>query len=286
MKNREEYLASIYAKRDSKIKERKKTISVLTSVLCLAVCFVAAFAFIPKKFGQKSYSPVTIPTAEKIYSEVNTYIEETATFSANYYYSNTIHYSGNIKNNNGTIAEFREQTEPKTDENLKTEIALENSAESPTRNLNFGWSGDFPFDSTLLTSQYVGSDKEIIDAVTEPSPEKPAADSDKTTVASTKKPKYETQEIVSAAIKHIPNNYANKIITEKTDSTVTRTANGEEYYTVYLFTDDKSFTVKLKGSDLGLIEVKEKNVNSGNDINITPAHPPETTAALPAYMPQ
>ncbi len=48
MKNREEYIESIYKKRDEALKLRKKRRSYLTAAACIAVCFLTAFFLVPK----------------------------------------------------------------------------------------------------------------------------------------------------------------------------------------------------------------------------------------------
>lgn len=48
MKNREEYIESIYKKRDEALELRKKRRSYLTCAACIAVCFLTAFFLVPK----------------------------------------------------------------------------------------------------------------------------------------------------------------------------------------------------------------------------------------------
>lgn len=48
MKNKEEYINSIYKKRDEAIKKRKKRISYLTTAGCIVICFLTAFFLVPK----------------------------------------------------------------------------------------------------------------------------------------------------------------------------------------------------------------------------------------------
>lgn len=48
MKNREEYIESIYKKRDAALNARKKRRSYLTAAACIAVCFLTAFFLVPK----------------------------------------------------------------------------------------------------------------------------------------------------------------------------------------------------------------------------------------------
>lgn len=55
MKSREEYQASIFAKRDALLAKRKKRISYLTTAGCIVICFLTAFFLVPKdKFKVKS----------------------------------------------------------------------------------------------------------------------------------------------------------------------------------------------------------------------------------------
>ncbi len=48
MKNREEYIESIYKKRDEALKLRKKQRSYFTAAACIAVCFLTAFFLVPQ----------------------------------------------------------------------------------------------------------------------------------------------------------------------------------------------------------------------------------------------
>ncbi len=48
MKNREEYIESIYKKRNEALELRKKRRSYLTCAACIAVCFLTAFFLVPK----------------------------------------------------------------------------------------------------------------------------------------------------------------------------------------------------------------------------------------------
>ncbi len=299
MKSREEYIASIYAKRDSKIKERKKTISVLTSALCLTVCFIAVFAFVPKTFGQKStasdkttnkhdnltlavHYPIlkTTETAEELLSSGEKYlanynqnIEAMTDTDGATKQMNDSEIKGTLKNEYGS-----------SDEKLQTEIAIET-----TFHANFGYIGE-PFDPNSISKPSFGGypalapadpPEDYVTGVSEPYYEK-----DDLTKSTTEGKTKSSEEAITQARKYLSEEDASEIIDEKTQVTVTRTASGKTTYTVYFYTKHKSFTIDVDAVTLRIIGCKEKNLVSGSESYISPPWFPETTAALPEYKPQ
>ena len=88
MKNREEYQASIFKKRDALLAKRRKKISQAAAVMSVCVCFAVAFAFLPKKFGQKLSSEVF-----PVITDSTVYVAETYVEDFNEYYSFTSSYT-------------------------------------------------------------------------------------------------------------------------------------------------------------------------------------------------
>ena len=291
MKSREEYLASIYEKRDVKIEKRKKTISVITSVACVAICFIAVFSFVPKKIGKNigtsepvnknSYSlSVTNDTTNSedrtiIYQFAEAYktkpahiINDTAE-SVTYNAAENV-YDGMTKKNS-------------SEDKLRTEISPE-ITDGTTRNINFGYVGE-PFDPDRLISgnPAIAPDnppEDYVIAVT-------GSDNEEKTVAKTSaaKPK-SAEEAVAVAKDFLKNEDAEGIIDEKTQTTVTRTSSGETKYNVYFYTENKSFNIEVDGVTLRIISCSEKDLLTGNESYISLPWFPETTEALPEYIPQ
>ncbi len=313
MKNRDEYLESIYSKRDAKIKERKKTVSVLTSILCLAVCFAAVFAFVPKNletkipvnesgsgnsdnhiFSNADSSDVLTTTLKEFfasgeqYAVIQGYNQELITDNA-----------GNRNMNDSQIKASQKNYSTTSENKLQTEIAAEIPDEETTRRMGFGYIGE-PFDESLLpTKSPLAGNVAIAPAeppedsgteVSEPYFEaSDSIDSDETktstTAAKLKSAEEATSEAKSFLLTELKED-AEKIIDKKTMVTVTRTANGKTTYTVYFYTNTKSFEIELDALTLNVIECKEKNLITGKNSYYSPAHFPETTAALPEYKPQ
>ena len=293
MKNREEYVASIYAKRDAKIKERKKRIAVFTSVLCIVICFAAMFAFVPKQSINR-YSETEINknnrnnnTSEKPLNENQTEIG-LLTFYETYPVKRTNSHI-DIKDGEGIPKNENEPEKTKSEiyyigsvDAQKTEIAAEETMR------NFGYIGE-PFDPDKLVS----GETAIVPADPPDDFSEPASDSSeindsiKATKASTTAAKLRTsEEAVEEAKKIVPEEDVSKIIDDKTQVTITRTASGKSTYTVFLYTNLKLYTIELDAVTLSLIECKTKNLMSGDTDYYSPAHFPETTAALLEYKPQ
>ena len=302
MKNRDEYLESIYSKRDKKIRERKKTITALTSIFCIVICFAAVFVFVPKNLETK------IPVNEsgagnsdiKIVSSTNTsdttaVSEDIFTFAKAY----TViqgYNSGIINNNadnrvNSEIKATKKNEETSAGNKLQTEIAAEKADEATTRIKYFGYIEEKDDSGSLISgepaiapaephenfgTEVTGSYHEVPDSI---NPEETKAS---TTAAHLRS----AEEATAEAEKAVPKEDASKIIDEKTMVTVTRTANGKTTYTVYFYTNTKSIEIELDALTLNVIECKEKNLITGKNSYYSPAHFPETTAALPEYKPQ
>ncbi len=293
MKNREEYLASIYAKRDKELIRQKKRISAIASIICLTVCFAAVFAFVPKKLGKKSSVSESVneignsvtKTDLKIISET----ECTAFNQTTLFYINNDAYISNGANTQSETIKKGSNNE----DGLQTEIALEALDEATTRQVNFGYVGE-AFNPDLLSKPSAGEIKanesenssgEYVTGATEPYPESPDSAYDVTAKSTTKAELRSSEEAIAEALKYIPKEDKSEINEDKTQVTITRTSSGKSTYTVYFYTENKTFTVELNAVTLEMIELKEKDKNTGNINYYSPAHFPETTAALPEYIP-
>lgn len=306
MKNRDEYLESIYAKRDAKIREHKKRISVLTSVLCLGICFIAVFAFVPRQSGTKLSSEGSTSNTVFINNMIQTTTNEECyifneTYLAIYNQDNECisNDSGNRNMSDSEINASQKHEEETLKNKHQTEIAIEIIEEETTRNMNFGYIGE-PFDPDLLPSKPTfGGFPALAPAeppedfgteVTEPFLESPDSIDSEETKASTSAAKPKSPEEATVEAKNflttLSKEDSEKIIDDKTQVTVTRTANGKTTYTVYFYTKSKSFEIEVDAVTLRVIGCKQKYLVSGYETYISPAYFPETTAALPEYKPQ
>ncbi len=313
MKNKDEYLESIYSKRDKKIRERKKTVSVLTSIFCITICFAAVFAFVPKYFKKESPAKKNetgnsdnhiISNADS--SDVLTTMNEEFFASGEQYaviqgYNQELitDDAGNRNMNDSQIKASQKNYSTTSENKLQTEIAAEIPDEETTRRMGFGYIGE-PFDESLLpTKSPLAGSVAIAPAkppedsgteVTEPYFEAPdSIDSDETKASTTAAKLKSAEEATSEAKSFLSTELkedAEKIIDEKTQVTVTRTANGKTTYTVYLYTNTKSFEIDVDAVTLRILGCKQKYLVSGYETYISPPHFPETTAALPEYKPQ
>lgn len=261
MKSREEYEASIFAKRDALIAKRKKNMRITASALSVMICLSAAAVAIPmlkEKLDETQILPVTNAaggvTENKIAAE--TY-GEIATYPANY--DTGIAYTNHHNfayYNDYCIESVEGETNglpiPYVTEIYQIpdgEIAVERgeSEEKATEQVD-----------NLVDGEIAVEPDGAEDALNSPSI-KPS------------KKNYTTEEIIAEAKKFISD--ADKIIADKTNVTVSRNANGTTTYTAYFYTESKRITVELD-SELRLIEVKEKD-NSGNTAQITPGYNPD-----------
>ena len=266
MKNREEYEASIYKKRDAMLAKRKKNIRMTVTALSVVICLSAAVLAMPKlinKAEEAQASSVTkaasgngitenrIKETKAVFDEAGTLLADFDVTKAQSYYPSAVH--GNIMaeetvQNTQDIEYLTAASEiyriPETEIALETEFFAENdSAEYPAGDKQFAYT---PQQDTTSTA----------------GGESPTAP----------KKTYTTEEITAAAVKHLPEDDADKLIADKTNAVVSRKSDGTTSYTVYFYTAEKKFTVKLSSS-LELLEITEKN-NSGGTTQIAPAYNP------------
>lgn len=261
MKSREEYEASIFAKRDALNAKRKKNLRFAASAFGVMICLCAIAFAIPnlnKKPDTNGVSSDTLAaggvTENKIAAEGS---DETVTYPASY--DTGIAYTE--QHSFGYINDFcietvdgekAETTEAEITEIYRIpegEIAVEqgNSAEKPN-----------------------GLPQQFADGMGGFKPESPDGISDALAETPSKK-SFTTEEIVAQAKKYVVD--ADKIIDDKTNVTVSRNANGTTTYTAYFYTEDKKIAVKLD-SNLTAREIEEKDINGG-DIQVTPGYNPD-----------
>lgn len=267
MKSREEYEASIFAKRDALLAKQHKRITALATASCIAVCFITAFAFLPKRISADiSVTENTSDTAVQNLSaaEAGTPVQSEVSEAENYtfisqfvlpsctkpHYSEkqlaiTEDYAGAVRD------EVQKPAATKTVSSSEIEIAVE---EEKTTKRNFGFYPEWMREEYDFYEEDVTPDSS--DGFT-------------------------TEEITDKAKSYLSDEQKSGIIEKHNMVTVSRSADGTEIYTAWFYTDDKQIKVELESENLELIEVSEKTLS---DIQTTPAYIP--TTAAPAYIPQ
>ena len=266
MKSREEYEASIFAKRDALLEKRKKITAAAVSAACIVLCFAAATVFLPKSLNKSSIS-TTATTSQSAVEDLVGMGGETGFFDA--------------------------ESEPEAEaaETAKNE-EIEYFTQSSEYNKllttskgagNFGYNPkDFVEKETtvaaIATQTEIALEPEILgeDGYPEPSTSKAGS----TTAAS----RYTTAEIAAAAYKFLTEDQKAKVTDPKTENvTVTHMASGEDYYEVFFETENGGYVVKLEADSLDFIETK---ILSSITAKISQAYNPAATTAAPGYIPE
>ncbi len=277
MKSREEYEASIFAKRDALLAKRHKRITAIATASCIAVCFITAFAFLPRRISTdltvtEGVANITVQTLAVTEPKTTAHIEDAegevytffSMFSEQAY--TKPHYSekqlANVEDYAGEVAdEAKKPSATKKASSSDVEIAVE--AEKTTKR-NFGFYPEWMKDEYDFYRE---------DDVT--------PDSDES---------FTTEEITDKAKSYLSDELKSGIIEKHNMVTVSRSADGTEIYTAWFYTDGMQIKVELDSDNLELIEITEKPLT---DTHTTPAYIPTTaksaytpTTAAPAYMPQ
>ncbi len=258
MKSREEYLASIFAKRDALLKKRKSRISQTIAVLSIAVCFAAVFHFVPKKLTK---SPVSDETTTTIASTkpMTAEIEEAVTeniYTAPLIYTMTVTYDSlqriekteitqetleyNAEHEIGCSAETTEKTSAsQTEGDKKSSDEHADSASFLKPNSNFGYSPISPESSEQN--------------------EQPRSN----------------ESIENTAFNCLTDEEKELCQKVEPEITVTNQQNGQSFYTVYYFTDYGNIEIKLSYNNLELID-KESKISETTKplVMTTPAYNP------------
>lgn len=265
MKSREEYEASIFAKRNAVLAKRKKKIQMTVSAMSIIICLSAAAFAMPKLTDKadeaalpsannaasgKGITENKIKESNAVFDEIGTFIADYDVTKAHSNHTAVFDATADVEETEEVNDEIEHLTRneiysmPETEIALETEIAVENGAEeSPAGDKQFGFE-----------SPDGGFDIESIE---------PSSSSKKT---------YTTEEITAAAESCLSASDAENIISDKTNAVVSRKSDGTTTYTVYFYTSEKKITVKLSDS-LELIEITEKD-NAGGTSQIAPAYNP------------
>ncbi len=268
MKSREKYQASIFAKRDALLAKRRKRISQTAAALSIVICFAAAFAFLPQRFGKKLDSEVFPQITDNAATESETYAqasEDSYTFYSPY----EVTVSAAKDSTKKAVAAATKPIDEDSVEitqihlpNQQTEIAKQ--AEETTAK---GFGG-------LRPEQFAYGDQ-VVAVYTRPEGA----------------PDYTSEEIAEKAKTYLSDDLAAEIIDKHTMVTVRHFATPPDYYVVWFYTDNKQIKVTLNSENLDLIEKEEISLSTEEEIRTTPAYIPTTaksamTAALPAYIPE
>ncbi len=260
MKNREEYMASIYAKRDARLAKRKRVIGTAASALCLILCFCAAAVAMPRMMKKTSKEVTTDITVA-------------------------------VNNAEGTVEKKQTQTEEFVE--LITMIVqytkpiVENDeglVSQPQKNFAYSESDFMNQRVTAFKEEEVGGE---FDAKDTPKTEiaQEFADSETHKAPSvTKRPsamgKYTSEQIIEAAYSCLTESEREVFEGIEPFVTVTRTSGGDEYYDISYKTDSAKIKITLNAENLEFI----KRSGGIDNTSGTTAAPP-MVVTTPAYNP-
>lgn len=259
MKKREEYLASIYAKRDARLIKRKKSIGMGLSALCIVCCFCAAAVVMPKMMKKTSPEVTTDITVAVNNAEGTVDAANAQTMHSVEQYATMITHYPN----------------PKPE---KTEASFTHGQK------NFGYNESelmnervtVPAIEEEIGEQYDSAETEIAQEDTEGETQKAPS--------VTKKPssmgKFTNDEIIAAAYGNLTESEKKAVEGVEPFVTVTRTSSGDEYYEISYKTDNGKIKITLNAENLELI----KRSNGINSTSGTTAAPP-MEVTTPAYNP-
>lgn len=269
MKSREEYEASIFAKRDALLKKRKNNFKSAACVIGVVLCAGTAAFALPKL---TSINTDTYSTAEStqalIYPEETTNIPDKL-FDANgiynfgenddncdnsVYYFNDSHYfaSGTVTEIKGNATPPAENKNTFNETAFETEIALETEIHRENGNSSEAKPTEAPSkgNSSPSTTAAIGNNHPEIKAV-------------------------------NTAYSYLTNEQKAKVDMEAhKDVTVTRNADGTEYFTVIFPIDEGAYLVSVDSKTFEFVGFKERKNTTQSVSQITPAYNPNETTTL------
>lgn len=279
MKSREEYQASIFAKRDALLRKRKRLITQAVSGTAAAVLLTASFIIVPKMTAKlPTGSEQTIPditTTQSAYgeecitqqhSEYDSYTEnedagdtvsETASVTYAYYLTS---------DETTAVAASETKKSPETDEVVTESVEeMTSSAEVTNENGEVAIMGESPEHSTTHESTKpadTGNDYAADTVIDSVAPEIPDSSND-----------YTQDDIISAAITHLPDDIKELADPENAFVTVTRTSEGDEYYEVRFDINGSNHKVTLNADTLEFIAVESTNSSTSEQPQIQTSPP-------------
>lgn len=258
MKNREEYMASIYAKRDARLAKRKRAVGSAVSALCIVLCFCAAAVVMPRMMKK---------TSPEITTEVTLAVNN-AEGTADSENVQTMHFAEQF------VTMVTHYEKPKVD----------GYADCFTQGQkNFGYS-----ESELMNQRVtVPAQEEEIGEHCDSAETEIALENDGQTQKApsvTKRPsamgKYTSEQIIAAAYGNLSESEKKAVEGVEPFVTVTRTSSGDEYYDISYKTDNGKIKISLNAENLELV----KRSGSFDSTSATTAAPP-MEITTPAYNP-
>lgn len=247
MKSREEYTASIYAKRDAVLKKRKRTAGSIAAALCIALSFCAAAAVMPRMMKKSAPKETTVQTTSTDTENLeNTKGEILVTYVESYIRPKT---------------EYSEEAMGAENEQGENFI-VDAEGEPENRIEKEEWADkQFAHHVTKAVTEIALETVVVEDALAEPS--------------ITKKPsslgKYTNDEILEAAMNCLTDEEKKAVEGVEPMVTVTRTKGGGESYGIMYMAGDIKIKIILNAENLEFISKSGGIISEG------------TTAALP-YM--
>lgn len=287
MKSREEYAASIYAKRDALIMKRKQKIAAASSVLCVVLCFVAAAIFLPKNLNKSNSYTTSTATTSNVQSTVEDLVGmggETGLFDEAAEGENAVNETSDEETEYFTAKETYAQSATSSKTTNK---------ETKKQQINFGYSPENS-DEKDTTAAAAATQTEIaLETEIHWEDGCPEETTKKTNTSTTVAVTRSNEQLASTAYGYLTDEQKSKVLDRNTKNiTVTRTADGNEYYTVFFETEGGGYRVSLDAKSLELIEIKTlatstAKVSQGYNPDTTTAKPPmmPTTTAAPEYVP-
>ncbi len=255
MKNREEYLASIYTKRDIIIAKRKKKKQIAVSALCIVLCLCASAIAMPKVIDKVPDTQSTSSTTAALteIAEENALAEE------------PVHNSAITEAANSANKPNADFDNTETEYLTLTEI-FHLPAETEREETYETWLYSNPKNFGYIDS---------IDAT---------HNCEEGEVSATKNSSvglYKTDEIVEAARKNLTESEQKSFGNAEPNVTVSRKSSGEESYSIMFSSEETTVIITLNAENLELID---KKILANKTESISGARPPMTTAK-PAYNP-
>lgn len=258
MKNREEYLASIYTKRDIMIAKSKKKKQIAVSALCVVLCLCASAFAMPKLIRKVPDVQLTSSTtaASTEIAEENAVAEETIqdllpdanVNSSDKPFANFYNDEGEIIEHLTNTEIFRVPTITESEETYETWI--------DSYHKNFGYSGSANATHNCEEHEVVATKKSSVGL-------------------------YKTEQIAEAARKHLTESEIKTFKDAEPNVTVSRKSSGEESYRIMFSSEETTVIVTLNAESLELID---KKTLANKTESVSGARPPITTAK-PAYNP-
>ncbi len=271
MKNREEYEASIYAKRDALLKKRKKNIQAAVSVICIVFCIGAASLAIPEmktKIADEQTELTENLTREEITTE-----SKDELFDANgiYDYSE----SDDIKTG-GSADNFGDNNYFAAGSVVQNGISSSLPAENK---YNRNDAIDVQTEIALETEIYKenGNKSEV-------SPTKAPSQNGKPQPTTTVNPSFSDNaetKAIDAAYGYLTDEQKAKVDTDAhKDVTVTRNADGTEYFTVIFHIDEGAYLVSVDSKTFEFVKFNERKSTTQAVSQVTPAYNPNETTTV------